>query len=193
MGFKNEFLEEQLNAAGFFQYGVVDTMDINFSQEVRAMCEVNTCREHGKTWACPPAVGTVDECKKRIRQYEKMLIFSVKYDLEDSFDFEGMMEGAKQFKKACRAFDKAIKPYLEHYLILSNEGCDLCKECTYPDAPCRFPDRVHGSLEGNGIFVNEIAKLAKVKYNNGANTVTYFGALVCNEKDLKELENLEVK
>lgn len=187
------FLEEQLNAAGFFQYGVVDTMDINFSQEVRAMCEVNTCREYGKTWACPPAVGTVDECKKRIRQYEKMLIFSVKYDLEDSFDFEGMMEGAKQFKKACRAFDKAIKPYLEHYLILSNEGCDLCKECTYPDASCRFPDRVHGSLEGNGIFVNEIAKLAQVKYNNGANTVTYFGALVCNEKDLKELENLEVK
>lgn len=42
------FLEEQLNAAGFFQYGVVDTMDINFSQEVRAMCEVNTCREYGK-------------------------------------------------------------------------------------------------------------------------------------------------
>ena len=131
--------------------------------------------------------------QKRIRQYEKMLIFSVKYDLEDSFDFEGMMEGAKQFKKACRTFDKAIKPYLEHYLILSNEGCDLCKECTYPDASCRFPDRVHGSLEGNGIFVNEIAKLAQVKYNNGANTVTYFGALVCNEKDLKELENLEVK
>ena len=187
------FLEEQLNAAGFFQYGVVDTMDINFSQEVRAMCEVNTCREYGKTWACPPAVGTVDECKKRIQQYEKMLVFSVKYDLEDSFDFEGMMEGAKQFKKECRTFDKAIKPYLEHYLILSNEGCDLCKECTYPDAPCRFPDRVHGPLEGNGIFVNEIAKLAQVKYNNGANTVTYFGALVCHEKDLKELENLEVK
>ena len=89
------FLEEQLNAAGFFQYGVVDTMDINFSQEVRAMCEVNTCREYGKTWACPPAVGPVDDCKKRIQQYEKMLVFSVKYDLEDSFDFEGMMEGAK--------------------------------------------------------------------------------------------------
>ena len=77
------FLEEQLNAAGFFQYGVVDTMDINFSQEVRAMCEVNTCREYGKTWACPPAVGTVDECKKRIQQYETMLVFSVKNDLED--------------------------------------------------------------------------------------------------------------
>ncbi|MFQ6804175.1 MAG: DUF2284 domain-containing protein [Lachnospiraceae bacterium] len=34
------------------------------------------------------------------------------------------------------------------FLILSNEGCDLCSECTYPEAPCRFPDRSHGSIEG---------------------------------------------
>lgn len=69
------FLEEQLNAAGFFQYGVVDTMDINFSQEVRAMCEVNTCREYGKTWACPPAVGTVDGCKKEYSNTRKCWFF----------------------------------------------------------------------------------------------------------------------
>lgn len=187
------FLEQQLKEAGFFQYGTADTADIRFSQEVRAMCEVNTCRKYGTTWACPPAVGTVEECKERIQQYEKMLVFTGKYDLEDSFDFEGMMASAKQFAVSCRVFDTAVKPYLNQYLMLANEGCDLCKECTYPDAPCRFPDRMHVSLEANGIFVNELAKLAQVNYHNGANTVTYFGALVCSADDLKQLENLEAK
>lgn len=184
------FLEQQLNAAGFFQYGVIDTADIHFSQEVRVMCEANTCQRYGKTWACPPAVGTVEECQNRIQQFEKMLVFSGKYDLEDSFDFEGMMSAAKQFAESCMAFDMAIKPHLNHYLVFSNEGCDLCKKCTYPDAPCRFPDRVHGSLEANGIFVNKLAKSAGMNYINGANTVTYFGSLVCNLSDLKQLENL---
>ena len=187
------FLEQQLNAAGFFQHGTVDTTDINFSQEVRAMCEVNTCQRYGKTWACPPAVGTVDECKARIQQYEKMLVFTGKYNLEDSFDYEGMVEGAKQFAASCRTFDMAVRPYLTSYIMLANEGCDLCKECTYPDAPCRFPDRAHASLEANGIFVNELAALAQINYNNGVNTVTYFGALVCDSKDLKLLESLEEK
>ena len=182
-----DLLNDKIKAAGLFQYGIIDTADINFSQEVRKMCEVNTCQKYGKTWACPPAVGTVEECKKRIQQYEKMVVFTGKYDLEDSFDFEGMMAGAKNFSHSCRIFDEAVKPYLTDYLMFSNEGCDLCKNCTYPNEPCRFPDRVHGSLEGNGIFVSEIAQMANVNYNNGANTVTYFGALVCNSDDLKRI------
>lgn len=181
-------LSGKLEAAGFFQYGIIHTADIHFSQEVRSMCEANTCRQYGRTWACPPAVGTVEECKNRIRKYEKMLVFTGKYDLEDSFDFEGMMAGARKFSHSCRVFDREISACLNHYLMFSNEGCDLCKKCTYPDNPCRFPDRVHGSLEGNGIFVSKIARLAQIRYHNGANTVTYFGALVCNSADLDRLE-----
>lgn len=184
-------LTQKAQEAGFFQYGVLDTAKINFSQEVRAMCEVNTCRKYGTTWACPPAVGTVEECKKRILQYEKMLVVTGKYELEDSFDFEGMAVAAKKFSQSCRIFDQAVKPYLDSYLIFSNEGCDLCKECTYPNAPCRFPDRSHGSLEANGIFVNELAKQAGVRYHNGANTVTYFGALVCSADALERLSREE--
>ncbi len=179
--------KQQLEAAGFFQYGIVNTADIHFSQQVRAMCEANTCQKYATTWACPPAVGTVEDCKSRIQQYEKMLVLSGKYMLEDSFDFEGMMASAKAFRSSCRALDAAIRPHIKDYLMFSNEGCDLCKECTYPHAPCRFPDRVHGSLEGNGIFVNELANLASIHYHNGSNTVTYFGAVVCHAPDLKQL------
>lgn len=186
-------LKKMLDAAGIYQCGTVDTDKIRFTQEVRAMCEVNTCRQYGKTWACPPAIGTVEECRERVQKYEKMLVFSIKYDLEDSFDYEGMLAGMKHFKKCCRAFDDAVRPYIKEYFIVSNEGCDLCTKCTYPDAPCRFPERSHGSLEGYGIFVSELAKQAGINYINGPNTVTYFGALICHTKDLEQLMETEAE
>ena len=162
-----ETLEHILVEAGVYQYGRVDTADIRFLQEVRGMCEANTCRQYGKTWACPPAIGTVEEC----------LVFSVKCDLEDSFDYEGMVEGGKRFKRIARAIQQAVSRELDDYLLLSNEGCDQCKECTYPNAPCRFPEKTHGALEGYGILVSELAGQAGIRYINGANTVTYFGGL----------------
>lgn len=180
-------LGQIMKDTGFSQYGVVDTGDIRFLQEIRKMCEVNTCQQYGKTWACPPAVGTVEECRQRVQQYEKLLVFNRKYDLEDSFDFEGRMAGAEHFAELCRKLDKQIKGYWEEYFILGNEGCRLCEQCTYPDAPCRFPDQAHGSLEGYGIFVTELANQAHIKYNNGPNTVTYFGGIACSGKDLERL------
>lgn len=116
-----------------------------------------------------------------------MLVLSGKYNLEDSFDYEGMMDGMKQFKKSCRELDAAVKGYIREYFILSSEGCDLCETCTYPDNPCRFPEKSHGSLEGYGLFVNVLANQAGINYINGKDTVTYFGALICNGADLETL------
>ena len=70
-------LQQIMTESGVFQYGFVDTCKIRFTQEVRKMCEVNTCRQYGKTWACPPAIGTVEECQARVQQFDKMLVFSV--------------------------------------------------------------------------------------------------------------------
>ena len=174
-------IRDLLDEVGVFQYGVIRVAGLVFSGEVRRMCEMNTCRKYGTTWACPPALGTVSECRERCRRFDHMLLFSVKYDLEDSYDFEGMMEGQKKFKETARALALRIRPRLGEHLILSNEGCGICAVCTYPDAPCRFPEQVQGSLEGYGFFVNQLAGAAGMNYINGQNTVTYFGAVLYNE------------
>lgn len=180
-------LEQKLKEFGFFEFGTVNTADIIFRQEIRAMCEVNTCRLYGKSWACPPAVGTVEECERRIKGYDTMLVLTGKYELEDSFDYEGMQNGMKAFRAACRDFLQYVKSNINNFIMLSNEGCDLCEECTYPSSPCRFPDRAMGSLEAYGIFVSELANQAGVRYNNGQNTVTYLGGLVLNKSSLETL------
>jgi predicted metal-binding protein len=165
---------EAVRALGAFQSGAVPTAEIPFDREVRALCEKNVCRNYGRTWACPPAVGTVEECEAFCLRYDFMLVFTKKYDLEDSFDFEGMRDGLLDFKELCDSVAAAF-PGLP---VLSNEGCHRCEKCTYPDVPCLFPDKLHPALEGYGILVSTLAKKAGVNYINGRDTVTYFGAVL---------------
>lgn len=164
--------------SGMWQAGLLNTQELLFYPEIRKICAGNTCRNYGATWACPPAVGTIEECKKRVLQYRNMLLFSIKYPLEDSFDVEGMHRAMVSFRNSVDAFEEEIKGLLPEYLLLSNEGCGRCAQCTYPDAPCRFPERLHHSIEGYGFLIGELAAAAGLAYNNGANTVTFFGGLL---------------
>lgn len=170
-------IKETAIQSGMWQAGFINTRDLLLYPEIREICNGNSCRNYGKTWACPPATGTIDECKRRVMQYKKMLLFSIKYDLENSFDVEGMQNAMFSFKGSVDIFDEKPKVFLLDYLLLSNEGCGKCTKCTYPDAPCRFPEYLHHSIEGYGFNIYELAKAAKIKYNNGENTVTFFGGV----------------
>lgn len=180
-----EFLQDKIYEAGVFEYGFINPAEIEYRQLIRDICKDNTCRRYGTTWACPPAVGTVEECRSRCLQYDTMMVFTGAFFLEDSFDFEGMMRGMSDFKQIALRLDELLRPHLGKYLVLSNESCDTCAKCTYPDAPCRFPQKLHHSVEGYGILVNDLAKKTGIKYNNGADTVTYFGAVLFNKTDVK--------
>ena len=180
-GFKA--IESIAEKCGFTEYGYVRIDHLKYYPDIRKICEGNTCRNYGSCWACPPAVGTLEECKNRVEQYDNMMLFTKKYETKNSFDIKGMMRGLKDFKKLADSFHEELKPCLSDFMLLSNEGCGRCKECTYPDEPCRFPDLLHHSLEGYGFLVNDLAKEANVKYNNGQNTVTYFGALLFNTEE----------
>lgn len=163
-----------------FEYGYVQIENLKYYPEIRKICEGNSCRNYATSWACPPAIGTIAECKKRIDQYHKMFLFTRKYELEDSFDFENMVAGLKNFKQTVDILQQKVNDFLSTYLLLSNEGCGRCTECTYPNAPCRFPQLLHHSLEGYGFIIKDLADEAGIHYNNGPNTVTYFGALLFN-------------
>ena len=165
---------------GFTEWGRIPVGELHYSEEIRRVCEGNSCRNYGATWACPPAVGTLEECRRRVEAYDTMLLFTKKYTLESSFDFEAMGEGLRDFKKATDSFHRALAPVLPAFLLLSNEGCGRCKKCTWPDAPCRFPELLHHALEGYGFVVSELAAAAGVRYNNGPDTVTFFGAVLFN-------------
>ena len=111
------------------------------------------------------------------QSYQKALVYQTVGKLEDSYDFEGMMEAARLHNELSRALAKwfATLPFAKK-LHLGAGGCGVCAKRT--NEPCRHPELAMPSLETYGINVSELAASSGMKYINGQNTVTYFGALL---------------
>ncbi len=156
------------------EYRIIDSQVIPFSQSVVDACKANRCGKYGTCWTCPPGVGDFRDLECKIKSYKTAAVFTQKFDLEDSFDFEGMIEGAKTAAKTLLSIKEELDRDGIEYMALGCEGCGLCEKCTYPDSPCRFPEKATPSVEACGINVVELSRIIDVKYNNGPNTVTYF-------------------
>lgn len=167
-------IEKYLQQPDIFEYKVIPASEIPFAQSVADACKSNQCGKYGSCWTCPPGVGAYQELEKKIKTYESAAVFTCKYDLEDSFDFEGMMDGQRATMQVLYGIMDKLRADGEAFWTLGCGGCSLCKPCTYPDAPCRFPEKAVVSVEACGIHVVNLSKNIGIKYNNGANTVTYF-------------------
>ena len=176
-----ETLFRNARRAGITEIGEVDIDELRHEEWVRTLCEENACHNYNTTWACPPAVGTLEECRDRCRAYEHMLLFCKVYRLRESYDLEGMYDSMHLFRRTVDRFDEFVGSLLKHHLFLANGGCDTCKTCSWPDRPCRFPDRLHHSIEGYGFNIMRMAEAAGMEYNHGYNTITLFGALLYSE------------
>ncbi|NLM53126.1 MAG: DUF2284 domain-containing protein [Firmicutes bacterium] len=151
---------------------------VEFKEEVRKLCEQNTCGKYDKCWTCPPAIGSLEANIKQFKQYSHFLLFYHVYELENSFDWKGMMEGGKDFTTRLLKLKKELATSGD-FLLLGAGGCNLCERCTYPEGkPCRRPDDAIISLEAYGIDVMGLMKTNGLKYNNGPNTMTLIGGVL---------------
>ena len=132
--------------AGFTHIAPLDCSTIRLMPDVRQMCAANTCHMYGKNWCCPPGCGTLEECEERIRQYRRGILVQTVGELEDSMDGEGMMETEAAHKENFFRLEEALRPLYPAMLPIGSGSCTRCKTCTYPDAPCRFPDNRIGRI-----------------------------------------------
>ena len=175
-----EQLRSKVLELGAFRAEMVCPAEIVTDASFRKMCEAKMCGNYGKNYKCPPDIGDIEELMAQIKSYDMALVYQTVGELEDSFDFEGMAEvAAKHDKLSWAVWDYTDEVYgKEGILHLGAGGCTRCPVCGKKTGePCRFPDRALGSLEGYGINVSKLAAQAGMKYINGQNTVTYFGAV----------------
>lgn len=165
---------------GFTYASPMDVSNIELLQEVRDMCEVNTCGMYGKNWACPPGCGTLDECRAKVAKYSKGIIVQTVGDIEDSLDFEAIMEIGQEHGEHFQATMAALKKETPDMLSMGAGGCNSCSECTYPDNPCRLPDKLASSMEAHGIFVNDLCTKCGLKYNYGPEKMAYTSCYLFN-------------
>ncbi len=170
-------IETGITGLPICDYAFIEIEDIPFKEEVRYICKTE-CQRYGKSWSCPPAVGTVEECRSRCEAYEGGFLFTTMTEVPDIEDLEGMLATRKTHEEITRQVrDIFVKEDME-VLVLSTESCAICENCTYPDAPCRFPDKMFPSLEGYGILVTGLAEQCGITFMNENNLVTWFSLIL---------------
>ena len=85
-----EKFDEFISQYPIFEYRVLDTGDIKVQSRVRTICK-QECERYGSTWACPPAVGELSECEKKIRSYPKAVFFSSVAEVSDIMNMKEML------------------------------------------------------------------------------------------------------
>ncbi len=179
---KQPGLEKQLDKEGV-KHAVIPVRDIRFDPAFREICRANACGFYGACWMCPPDVGEIAGLIDRARSYDRAIVFQTVSALEDSFDIESMQKACRRHNRLIRKLREAASELYSDFLALGAGTCGGCSKCARrEDKPCRHPDRAVISLEAAGVDVIQLAKSAGLKYINGPNTATYFGAFLYRDR-----------
>lgn len=173
-----EKFDEFISQYPIYEYRILDTKDIFARERVRIICQTE-CQRYGSTWACPPAVGTLEECEAKIKSYTKAVFFSSVAEVSDVLNMEEMLATRQAHEELTTKVGNFLKDQGHEIYILSTESCDICETCSYKKGkPCRHPDQMHPCLESHGVVANEIVEREAMEYNIGGNTILWFSMVL---------------
>lgn len=161
---------------GFTHCGPLDPATIELKPQVRDMCA--TCQMYDKRWSCPPGCGSLETIGEKIHRYSRGILLQSTGEIEDSFDFEAMQEIEAAHKTRFTAIHDALLNREIPHLAMGAGCCTMCKECTYPDKPCRFPEKMVSSMEASGMVVVEVCQANNQPYYYGSETMTYTSCIL---------------
>ena len=171
-----EQLEMQLSELPLYQYAFIRTDDLMFSDRIRWICE-HECPMYGKTWACPPAVGSVEECEARCRRFDEALLIATITEVNDIANMEETLATRAPHEEITRDVHEMVKAQAEETMVLSTEACAVCENCSYPDAPCRNREKMFPCVESHGIVVTDLAEKTGIDFYAEGNLVTWFSLI----------------
>ena len=169
-----ELLEQQLAQLPLYVYEFIDPAELEFSDRVRWICE-HECPMYGKSWACPPGVGSVEECRGKCARYANCLMISTITEVTDISDLNETLNTRPAHEKLTNQVrdlmrEQGIEPY-----ILSTEACAVCERCAILDGlPCRMPGRMHPCVESHGINLIPTLEENGLEFQYGENIVTWY-------------------
>lgn len=169
-----ELLETQLCELPLYMYHFFVPDALDFSDKIRYICE-HECPMYGKSWACPPAVGSVEQCKTRCLAFQHGLLISTITEVRDIANIEETLATRPEHEKITnhvRALmrEQGVEPY-----VLSTESCAACERCAYLDGePCRMPETMHPCVESHGINILPMIEELGLMFQYGENVVTWF-------------------
>ena len=170
-------IEEKIKELPLVQYEWILPKELLFKEEVRQICK-NECPMYGKSWSCPPAVGTVSECKAHSLEYQGVFLFTTIAEVSDIANFEETLATRNDHEKITRSIRDFFTEEGIECMALSSESCAVCKECAYGcGEPCRHPEYMIPCIESYGILVTDIAEKYQIPFLDSITTVQWFGMI----------------
>ena len=99
-------------------------------------------------------------------------------ELEDEFDLQSIAAVEARHKKAFLNLARQARLLFPGCLPLSSGTCSLCRKCTYPDRPCRFPGKRLSSMEAFGLLVSDVCQKSGLPYYYGPKTITFTACIL---------------
>ena len=172
-----ELLEEKLAELPLYIYDFFDPKELEFSERIRWICE-NECPMYGKTWACPPGVGSVEACRGKCLGFENCLLISTIVEVRDIADMEETLATRPEHEAVTNQVAEIMRELGAKPYVLSTEACTICESCAILEGkPCRFPEKMHPCVESHGINVVPILEQRGLEFQFGANVVTWVSLL----------------
>jgi len=173
-----ELLEEKLSELPLYIYDFLDPKELEFSNRIRWICE-HECPMYGKSWACPPGVGSVPECQKKCLSFGNCLLISSIVEVEDITNIDETLATRPEHEALTNEVRDIMRELGAEPYILSTEACAICEECAILEGkPCRFPEKMHPCVESHGINVVPILESRGLEFQFGANVVTWISLLL---------------
>ena len=171
-----EDIEQYITQFPIYQYELIDTEDIEFSDKVRSICK-KECSRYGSSWSCPPAVGSVEKCKERCMRFPEALIFSSVADIVDYSDMTRVLKTKQDHEVITRKIEKFLRTKNVPCYTLSTDSCSVCEKCVYPKKQCIHEEIMHPCIESHGIIVTNILEKYRMDYFMGENMVLWFSII----------------
>lgn len=172
-----ELLEEGLSELPLYTYAYLEPKELEFSDRIRWICE-HECPMYGKSWACPPGVGSVLECQKKCVSFDNCLMISTIAEVRDIADINETLSTRGEHETITNQVLELMRQQGVDPYVLSTEACAVCERCAIMDGePCRRPERMHPCVESHGINLLTILDEQGLSFQYGENVVTWFSLL----------------
>lgn len=173
----HEELEAQLAELPLYLYDFFSPEELEFSDRVRWICE-HECPMYGKSWACPPGVGSVEACREKCLRYESCLMICSITEVSDITNIEETLATRPEHEALTNEVQRLMRSLGAEPYVLSTESCAICDSCAcLAGEPCRFPEKMHPCVESHGINIIPALERRGVEFQYGANVVTWVSLL----------------
>ena len=171
-------IEEKISELPLMQYEWTIPEELTFKEEVRQICK-QECPMYGKSWSCPPAVGTVEMCKERCMNYQGVFLFTTIAEVSDIANMEEALQTRFEHEEITRTLGQIFLEEGLEVMLLSSESCAICDSCAYCEGEsCRHPEYMIPCIESQGILVTALAEKYDIPFLESMTAIQWFGLIL---------------